>query len=249
MGTYEEEEQSTFQKYRVILGCGLAAVIAVAAWFGQRHSTRASRPRPEQNVILVNLPPPPPVAPAPRPPSQSPPPPVESQQKMIEQAPVNETETKPVEASRAESPSSDSAALGTSIQGSGPPDGFGLRGGNSFGGSVGGTGTGASRGSSSRWGWYASQVQSSISQALQSNINTRTANFRVDAQIWSDRTGRITRAHLLRSTGDPALDGAITNDVLASLVLQEPPPDGMPMPIVLRLTARNPSLTLSRQHS
>jgi len=141
MGTYEEEEQSTFQKYRVILGCGLAAVIAVAAWFGQRHSTRASRPRPEQNVILVNLPPPPPVAPAPRPPSQSPPPPVESQQKMIEQAPVNETETKPVEASRAESPSSDSAALGTSIQGSGPPDGFGLRGAIVFGGSVGGTGT------------------------------------------------------------------------------------------------------------
>src|SRR5580693_8451012 len=93
MGAYEEEEQSAFQKYRVVLGCGLVAVIAVAVWFGQKHSARASRPRQEQNVILVNLPPPPPVPPAPRPPSQSPPP-TESQQKMIEQAPVNETETK-----------------------------------------------------------------------------------------------------------------------------------------------------------
>jgi periplasmic protein TonB len=249
MSIYEEEERSAFQKYRVVLGCGLVAVIAVAVWFGQKHSARASHPRQEQNVILVNLPPPPPVPPAPRPLLQSAPPPAESQPRMIEQVPVNETETKPVEASKPEAPASDSPALGTSIQGNGSPDGFGLSGGDSFGGGTGGKGSTISRGSSSRWGWYASQVQNSISQALQSNTNTRTANFRVDVQIWSDRTGRITRAHLVRSTGDTALDDAITNNVLAGLVLQEPPPDGMPMPIVLRLTARNSSMALSRQHS
>ena len=249
MRGYEEEERSAFQKYRVILGCGFVAVIAVAVWFGQKHFARTSHPRPQQNVVLVNLPPPPPIPPPPRPPSQSPPPPVEGQQKMIEQTPVNETETKPVEASKPESPASDAPALGTSIQGNGPPDGFGLRGGDSFGGGTGGKGNTVSRGNSSRWGWYASQVQNAISQALQSNTNTRTANFSVDVQIWSDRTGRITRAHLVRSTGDSALDDAITNNVLTGLVLHESPPDGMPMPIVLRLTARNSSIALSRQHS
>jgi outer membrane biosynthesis protein TonB len=249
MDAYEDEERSAFQKYRVILGCGLVAVVAVLVWFGQKHSTRASRPRQEQNVILVNLPPPPPVPPAPRPPPQSAPPPAESQQKMIEQAPINETEPKPVEPPKTEAPASDAPALGTSIQGNGQSDGFGLSGGDSFGGGTGGKGNTVSRGSSSRWGWYAGHVQSAISQALQSNANTRTANFRVDVQIWSDRTGRITRVHLVRSTGDAALDGAITNDVLAGLILQEPPPDGMPMPIVLRLTARNSSIALSRQHS
>jgi periplasmic protein TonB len=249
MRAYEEEERSAFQKYRAVLVCGLVAVIAVAVWFVQKHSVRATHSRQEQNVVLVNLPPPPLLPPAPRPPPQSAPPPAESQQKMIEQVPVNEPETKPIEAPKTEAPASDAPALGTSIQGNGTSDGFGLSGGDSFGGGTGGKGGTVSRGSSSRWGWYAGQVQSAISQALQSNTNTRTASFRVDVQIWSDRTGRITRAHLVRSTGDAALDDVITNNVLAGLVLQEPPPDGMPMPIVLRLTARNSSIALSRQHS
>jgi len=240
MGAYEEEEQSVFQKYRVIIGCGLIAAIAIAGWFGQRVFVRTSPSRQEQHVILVNLPPPPPLPP---PPAQLPPTPTESEQKMIEQEPVNEMESKPDETSKGKPPASESPALGTSIQGNGPPDGFGLRGGNSFGG---GTGNTINRGGSSRWGWYATQVQSAISQALQSNTNTRTADFRIIVQIWSDRTGRITRAHIAGSTGNVALDNAITNEVLAGLILKEPPPDGMPMPIVLRLTARHPQAALSR---
>jgi hypothetical protein len=105
-----------------------------------------------------------------------------------------------------------------------------------------------SHGSSSRWGWYANQVQGTISQALQGDANTRTADFRIVVQIWSDRAGRITRARLAGSTGSVALDKAITNEVLGGLILQEPPPDGMPMPIVLRLTARHSQAALSRQY-
>jgi len=245
MGAYDEEEPSGSQKYRVLAGCGLIAAIATAVWFGQRRFDRTSHPRQEQHVILVNLPPPPPLPSPPRP-SQLPPPPTESDQKMIAQEPVSETASKPDDTTKDKPPASESPALGTSIQSDGPSDGFGLRGVNSFGGSIGGTGNAITQGRSSRWGWYANQVQIAISQALQSNTNTRTAEFRVDVQIWSDRTGRITRAHLVRSTGDAALDKAITDEVLAGLLLQEPPPDGMPMPIVLRLTARNPSMALSR---
>ena len=243
MGAYEEEEQSFFQKHRVIIGCALIAAIAVAVWFGQGLFGRTARPRQEHNVILVNLPPPP-LPPPPPPPSQLPPPPTESEQKMIAQEPVTEIESKPDEASKSEPPASESPALGTSVQGDGPPDGFGLRGGNSFFG--GGTGKTISRGNSTRWGWYANQIQSAISQALQSDNHTRTADFRIVVQIWSDRTGRIARAHIAGSTGNAALDNAITNEVLAGLILQEPPPDGMPMPIVLRLTARHSQAALSR---
>jgi protein TonB len=247
MGAYDEEEPSASQKYRAIIGCVLVVAIATAVWFGLKHLGQASHSRQEHRVILVNLPPPPPLPPpAPRPSQLPPPPPTESEQKMIVQAPVNEAETKPDETSKDKPPASESSPLGTSIQGNGPADGFGLRGGNSFGGSIGGTGDTITRGGSSRWGWYASRVQNSISQALQSNTNTRTADFRIDVQIWSDRAGRITRAHIVRSTGNTALDDAITNEVLTGLILQEPPPDGMPMPIVLRLTARNPSMALSR---
>ena len=240
MGIFDEEEPSVFQKYGLIIGFSVVSAIAVALWFGRRQFEGTSRPRQEQNMILVNLPP----APLPPPPAPSQlPPPTESEQKMIAQEPVNAMESKPDEASKAQPSPSDSPALGTSIQGDGPPDGFGLQGGNSFGG---GTGKTVSRGSGSRWGWYASRVQSTISQALQSNHNTRDADFRMVVRIWSDRTGRITRARMAGSTGNEALDNAITNQVLGVLVLQEPPPDGMPMPIVLRLTARHSSVALSR---
>ena len=194
-------------------------------------------------MVMIDLPPPlPPPTP---PPSQAPPPPKESEQKMIEQETVNETESKPDQTAKAEAPVNESPALGTSIQGNGPPDGFGLRGGgNSFGG---GTGKTTTHVKNSRWGWYANQVQSAVSQALQNNKNIRTADFRIDARIWCDRNGRITRAHIAGSSGSAALDNAITNEVLVGLVLQEPPPDGMPMPIVLRLTARHSTMALSRQ--
>jgi hypothetical protein len=54
----------------------------------------------------------------------------------------------------------------------------------------------------------------------------------------TDATARITRLRLSISTGDRAVDTAIENEVLNGLVLNEPPPDDMPMPINLRISAR-----------
>jgi hypothetical protein len=62
----------------------------------------------------------------------------------------------------------------------------------------------------------------------------------LQVQIWPDKAGRIVRVQLTGSTGDPTIDRAITNEVLSGLQLQEPPPAEMPVPIVLRLTARRP---------
>jgi periplasmic protein TonB len=42
------------------------------------------------------------------------------------------------------------------------------------------------------------------------------------------------------STGDPELDAVIRNEVFGGLVLREPPPKDMPMPMVARVTARRP---------
>jgi periplasmic protein TonB len=243
MDFYEQEEPSFFQKHRVTVGCGLIAVIAAAVWFIRKQTSQISQSHVEQRLIIVSLPPPS-VAPPPLRP-QPPTVPTESEQKMIVQEPVAETESKPDQAAKSEAPPSDSPGLGTSIQGDGSANGFGLQAGNSLGIGTGGAGNASGSARRSRWGWYAGQVQSAISQALQSDKTTRNADFRIEARIWEDRTGRITRARIARSTGNAALDNAITNDVLVGLILQEPPPDGMPMPIMLRLTARRPNMALS----
>jgi len=130
--------------------------------------------------------------------------------------------------------------MATGVTGDGPPDGFGLGsrgGGNGLGGKIGGTG----RKGGSKYGWYAGKVQSSISEALRSNDRTRSAVMSLQVRIWADATGRVNRAQLVGSTGNPELDNVLRTEVLGGLRLPEPPPSDMPMPINLRISARQPN--------
>jgi TonB family protein len=153
-------------------------------------------------------------------------------QEMMEQQPVDADEAKP-EPTEAPSPS-----IGTNITGNGPADSFGL--GSNKGGFL-GNGSNSGRANRSQFGWYANQMIKSFSEALSRNPRTQNASFAIKARIWADAGGRVTRARLAESTGDPALDAAIKNEILTGFQLQEPPPEGMPMPIVMRLTARRPN--------
>lgn len=152
---------------------------------------------------------------------------------MVEQEPVAEDEPPPEAPPSPDEPSPDP---GTGLTGDGP-NGFGLTsgGGNGNGrrGNIGG-------GGGSKYGWYASKVQNSISSALRGNTATRSETFTITVKIWADRLGRITRAELVGSTGKPDLDRIIRNQILTGIQLSDPPPADMPMPINLRMTARQP---------
>lgn len=162
---------------------------------------------------------------------------------MVPQEAVTEPEPKPEEPPpQAEPPPAD---LGTNVQGDGPPDGFGLSGNAGGMGLPGGTGTslGGNQGrkTGSKWGWYAGLVQSRIAEALRRHDKTKSADLYLKLRIWADAGGRIEKVALAGSSGNPALDQSLQNEVLAGLVLPEPPPADMPMPIVLRITAKRPN--------
>ena len=185
-----------------------------------------------EKMVVVQVPPPPPPKMLPPPPPKVQPPP----EKMEKQAPVEE---KPKEAApkKADNPPQ---TLATGIKGDGPGSGLsssgnGLGGGNFIGGPKGGGGGG-------KWDHYAGQVQSKISDALRRHPKTKSASIaRLEVRIWPDGTGRVTRAQLANSTGDSAMDSAIQDQVLTGLQLAEPPPAGMKMPIILRLSASRPA--------
>ncbi|MEI9896434.1 MAG: hypothetical protein WDN28_21875 [Chthoniobacter sp.] len=114
--------------------------------------------------------------------------------------------------------------------------GTGLGGGNA----IGGTGNGGNTGS--KWGWYAGQVQAKIADALRQHPKTKAAAIGgLQVRIWPDATGRITRASLAGSTGNAAGRCGHRARDLSGLRLQEPPPAGMKLPIVLRLSAKRPN--------
>jgi outer membrane biosynthesis protein TonB len=225
--TEGDEEPGFFRRYGFVLGVGAVLVAAGVTFVAKSFGHTASGPvhkMPEVTMVKIVTTPPPPPPPPPQPKLV--------EEKMVEQMPVDSNEAKPDD-----SPAAPSADLGTSITGTGGPDAFGLSG-NRGSGALGGIG---SRASGSRWGWYAAQVQSSIGDALRKNPRTREASFRIEARVWTDLTGRVTRATLGGTTGDAAVDAALKDEVLTGLQLKEPPPQGMPMPIVMRLSARRPN--------
>ena len=212
-----------------------AAVAAIAVFLGGvvylfvGHDDMPP-PRQVRELTIVNIVPPPP-----------PPPQKMLEQKMIEQPKMAEQEfkedrplDKPKDEVKDAKNNEPPGPLSLDAKAVGPGDLFNLGGkpgGNPYGGGGGG----------SRFGWYASIVQSQIEAALRANTKTRNSVMQVQVRLWADGSGRVSRVQLVSSTGDAELDAAIRNDVLGSLTLREPPPKDMPMPMVTRVTARRPS--------
>src|SRR5262249_36462093 len=115
----------------------------------------------------------------------------------------------------------------------GNPGGRGLLSGGGLGD---GTGIGSGDGFESRYGWYYAKLAAQIEDAYRKNKRLSTASARVEIRVWADRSGRISRVELVKSTGDPELDRVIQSVV--GLKLKEPPPSDIPMPMLARITAR-----------
>lgn len=227
----EGEDDSFVSRHRMKLIVAGILVLGIGVYFMPKPKGSAPERKVEKIVMVQLPPPPPPKLPPPPPPKVQPPP-----EKMEKQAPVEE---KPKEAApkKADNPPS---TLATGIKGDGPgmglaSSGNGLGGGPTIGGPTGVGGGG-------KWDRYAGQVQSKIGDALRRHPRTKNARIaRLEVRIWPDGTGRVTRAQLASSTGDTGLDSAIQDKILTGLQLAEPPPAGMKLPIVLRLTASRPA--------
>lgn len=225
----EEEDDSFIGRHGGKLAVVVLLTVAGAiAYFVSKEKSAPVRKAPERVVTIQMAPPPPP--PPPPPPKVQPPPPPE--QKMTEVTPV-EDEPEPDPKPADEPP----AGLDTNIKGDGAPGGMTLPGGGGGRGGMIGGGDGGRRGNPH--GYYFGQVQKRIADKLGQNKKTRTARFSaLQVRIWPDATGRVTRAQLLSSTGDAALDAAIRDEVLSGMQLHEPLPQGVKPPVVLRINAR-----------
>jgi outer membrane biosynthesis protein TonB len=214
-----------------------AALVVIAILFGAvilfvGHDDMPP-PRQVRELAIVNIVPPPPPPP---PPPMIEQPKIIDQPKMIDQEiqqekPADKPKDEPVKEAKNDQPP---GPLSLDAKAVGPGDLFNLGskpGGSPYGGGGGG----------SRWGWYASIVQTQIESALRGNSRTRNAVMQLQIRLWADGSGRVSRVQLVSSTGDAELDAIIRNDVLGSLTLREPPPKDMPMPLVTRVTARRPS--------
>jgi len=220
----EEPEVSGFKKWRipVIIGALLAGGIGFVA---NSMSKKTAAPPPKMEPMKVEI-----VKHTPPPPQPTPPPPQQVEEKKVEMI----EEVKPEE----QAPPDPTPQVQTALEGKGDGGGMKLAKGD-------GSGVFANRNTVSaermRWSAFAGQVKSRIGQVLESHPKTRKARMQLVVHVWLDDTGRITRAKLDGSTGDSALDAAIRDEILPGLQISGAPPQGMPMPINMRITARRPS--------
>ena len=98
------------------------------------------------------------------------------------------------------------------------------------GGTVGATGM--------QQGLYAGRLQRHLQDQLSRNRKLKESDYRVSLRVWLRRDGSVEKAELAQSTGNEALDELLKETLLQVTAMREAPPENMPQPIRIRITAR-----------
>lgn len=204
-----------------------AVLLAIVAFFMLHSAGQAPEHiAPTITMVVIQPPkPPPPPPPLPQPKMITPPKMTTPVEKPIVNQPPKAAPPKP--AAPAAIP------MGTSIHNNGPADSFNLNGtpgGNGFLGGGGGGGDAQA--------YFQEQLQTQIESALQANRVTRNASAGLEVRIWMNANGDVTQVSLVKSSGNPQIDDAVENQVLAHFRASYPPPPGTPMPVVMSLTGQ-----------
>ncbi len=84
---------------------------------------------------------------------------------------------------------------------------------------------------------YAGILQNTVTRALCAWTGAQFGRYRASVQLWIGRNGVVRQARLVSGTGDARRDEALAG-VLSGLVMDAPPPAGLPQPVTLVLSPR-----------
>lgn len=89
---------------------------------------------------------------------------------------------------------------------------------------------------------YFGLVQSSIASTFCDQAEIRPGAYRIALRFWISPEGQIYHPELLSSSGDSLRDQAVSG-TLAQVIVDLPPPRGMPQPITMVIAPRSPDKT------
>jgi periplasmic protein TonB len=211
----------------MLIGIALTLIIIGVIAYLISHSERSPQTKKvAQQITMIQPPPPPP------PPEVKPPEPEQEQEKIDDPTPEPEPEPEPTPDESNEPPAEE---LGLDAEGGAGSDAFGLaarKGGHSLLGGGGGNAI----------VWYGGQVKQRLEDALQPLLADTAATksgYSVIIEVWVDNTGQISRTELSAGSGKAEVDQALRT-ALSRLKIHwdKAPPENMPQPIRMRLTAK-----------
>ncbi|HEX4160226.1 MAG TPA: energy transducer TonB [Rhizomicrobium sp.] len=188
-------------------------VIAGAVLYFLHDTAGIRREAPPLPTLVATLPPPPP----PPPPKQQPEP-----EKKMEEQPKQINQPKEVNSAPKAITEAGPAQAGS--------DAFGIQAGSGDGnvGPGGGFGDGN----------YTRYLGTALQQSIQNDDRVNHLVFTADMEVWVDPNGHVTRAAVLKSTGDSKIDQDLVAALQEMPALDEPPPADLQFPQRVRIEGR-----------
>ena len=87
-------------------------------------------------------------------------------------------------------------------------------------------------------GNYTRYLGSALQQSVQNNDRVNHLIFTADMAVWIDPNGHVTRAKVLKSTGDAKIDDDLVAALQEMPALDEPPPSDLQFPQRVRIEGR-----------
>ena len=221
---FDDESES---KISIWLKRILIALVALSLLggigYGIKSLMSGGAPQKKQVTTIKLIPdtPPPPPPPPKEPPKEQPKPDAPKELKIEQPKPV---ETPPAEQIKMEGPAGDSpsafaaGAVNNDYKG-GEVKTIGSDGGAKF-------------------NWYAGLVKSQIEAALEKDKKLAEGQYKLIVSVWLKPNGDIEKLAVLQSDAIAEIEQAIKAALDSMPAMREAPPEGMPQPIKLRITAR-----------
>jgi protein TonB len=210
--TDEYEERWPARLRAIAVPGAILLVIAGAILYFLHDTAGIRREAPPLPTLIATLPPPPP------PPPQKPPEPekkLEEIQKPVDQPKAVDNAPKPVTINGPAQAGSDAFNVGA----------------GSGGGEV---GSGGGFGEAN----YARYLGSALQQTIQNDDRVNHLVFSADMAVWVDPNGRVARAAILKTSGDPKIDQVLVDALQTMRALDEPPPSTLSFPQRVRIEGR-----------
>jgi outer membrane biosynthesis protein TonB len=207
-------------------GLIVVLVLALLAGIGYGISKLMSGSAPHKKQIttiklLPDTPPPPPPPPPKEPPKEQP----KEQPKEVPKAPEPKpAETPPAENLKMEGPAGDGPS----------PFEAGAVNNDYKGGDVKTIGSDGG----AKFNWYAGLVKSQIENAIERDKTLTQGQYKLVVTIWVKPNGDIEKLDVVQSDATPEIEQGIKAALDAMPSMREIPPEGMPQPIKLRISAR-----------
>ncbi|HSZ73858.1 MAG TPA: energy transducer TonB [Rhizomicrobium sp.] len=212
------DDEETRQKIiRLAVVGTVVCVIGGSIWYAVTSTHGSKREAPPLPTLVALMPPPPP----PPPPPKEPPPEPEKKTEDVPKTP----DPKPADAPK------QMTINGPAQAGS---DAFGIGAGDGSGDVGSGNGDGFGEAAYSRY------LGTEFQQAIQNDDRVNHLVFSADVEVWVDTSGHVTRASIMRTTGDAKTDEMLVAALEKMPALDQPPPDSFPFPQRISVRGKRP---------